>query len=214
MMVKKYVPLAILCCGLLLAGVLVLVRAERGGFASAATNVPGTPPPVFTPTPATPIPHPTLALPTTGLGPRGPIGTAPPLPSVVNPGPPTGPPPTRNPNSTDYPGGGPAITVRFPNSDPLTPAFTAQDAVDYVLQHPPTQAHGTPITVANVTFAMARDLVAQGAADPGTKPDRLICYVQMNGTFAFGGPGGVGTGHTAYYYFDAHTGYYLAINIR
>ncbi|MHB8644604.1 MAG: hypothetical protein ACYDAR_02310 [Thermomicrobiales bacterium] len=47
-------------------------------------------------------------------------------------------------------------------------------------------------------------------------PKRLLCYVQMRGTFTLGAPppGHVGTNHTAYYFFDALTGNYLGENIR
>lgn len=97
-----------------------------------------------------------------------------------------------------------------------TPTFTAQDATNFTLAHPPGEAHGPPITVVKVTFATSRYLVARGAADFGVSPTRLLCYVQMSGDFTVSAPppGHAGTNHTAYYFFDALTGNYLGINIR
>lgn len=206
----KTVFLTLIAGSLMVASALMVVHINRP--ASAAASATSTPRPTITPIPATPHPTPP-PIPTSPPGILPPLGTPPPLPTGVPPGPPTGPPPTRY--AIDF-AGGPAITPRTAIVNNSTPTFTAQDATNFTLAHPPGEAHGTPITVVKVTFATSRDLVAQGAADLGVSPTRLLCYVQISGTFVVGAPppGHAGTSHTAYYFFDALTGNYLGINIR
>lgn len=207
---RRNVYLTVIGGFLLIASAVIVAHVGRS--AAAAVNATSTPRPTITPIPATP--HPTAPpIPTSPPGSPPPLGTPPPLPTGAPPGPPTGPPPTRQ--IVDF-AGGPAITPRTAIVNNATPTFTAQDATNFTLAHPPGEAHGTPITVVKVTFATSRDLVAQGAADFGVSPTRLLCYVQMSGTFMVSAPppGHAGTNHTAYYFFDALTGNYLGINIR
>ncbi len=141
-------------------------------------------------------------------------GTAGPLPSPFHP-PPTGPPRTPNPAGESLPGT-PAIVPSISNAGPNAAAITVQDASAYVVAHPLYQAHGTPITVVNVTFLTYRDADAQFHFGLFLAPDRLLCIVQIRGTFTVDGP----PRYTpqpitlAYEVFDAHTGNYLLLNIR
>lgn len=144
--------------------------------------------------------------------PRG-TGTAGPLPSPFH-APPTGPPRTPNPAGEPLPGT-PAIVPSIVNAGPNVAAITPQDASAYVITHPPYQALGTPVTVANVSFLTYRDADAQIHFGVFLAPDRLLCIVQMSGTFTVDGPLGYTRSSTlGYEVFDAHTGNYLVLNIR
>lgn len=73
------------------------------------------------------------------------------------------------------------------------------------------------MTVTRVDFLTAAQLAAQRTgADSGLDPDRLLCYVEMSGTFHGDPPPSVNaqgtpvfhvsTYHTAFVVFDAHSG--------
>jgi len=145
--------------------------------------------------------------------PRG-TGTAVPPPSPF-PAPPTGPPATPNPAGESLPGTA-AIVPSIVNAGPNVAAITAQDASAYVVAHPLYQAHGTPVTVTNVSFMTYRDADAQLHFGLFLAPDRLLCIVQVSGTFTVDGPPGyVSPASTlAYQVFDAHKGNNLLLNIR
>lgn len=133
------------------------------------------------------------------------------------PSPPQGPPPTPDPNGAPLVGTS-AIIPRTTTADPATPAFTAQDAANYVSMHPVNTgralANGT-ITVAKVSFQTVRDINAQLGMGLYLAPDRLICLVQESGAFTVTGPAGYNRDSTiAYELFDAHTGNYLGLNVR
>lgn len=210
-MITKRLLLIVLCSISLLVTIFAIAGARWERANAAAANATATAAATRTPIGAAPARTP-APLPTPVPG--GAItGTLPPFPfpSVVDPGP-TGPPAPRQPNDFT---GMPTIFPRIPNSDPAMPTFTAQDAANDALAHPPPQAHGTPITIVKVTFATHQQLVAQGAGDLGVSPTRLLCYVQMSGTFTVSAPppGHAATKHTAYFYYDAHTGNYLGLAI-
>ena len=145
--------------------------------------------------------------------PRG-TGTAVPPPSPF-PAPPTGPPATPNPAGQPL-RGSPAIVPSIMNAGPNVAAITVQDASAYVLAHPIYQAQGTPVAITKVSFMTYRDADAQIGLGIFLAPDRLLCLVQVSGTFIVDGPPGyVSPTHVlAYEVFDAHTGNYLLLNIR
>jgi hypothetical protein len=145
--------------------------------------------------------------------PRG-TGTAVPPPSPFH-APPTGPPATPNPAGQPMPGS-PAIVPSIANAGPNVAAITVQDASAYVAGHPIYQAQGTPVTVTNVSFMTYRDANAQFHFGIYLAPDRLLCIVQVSGTFTVDGPLGYAStvSALAYEVFDAHTGNYLLLNIR
>ncbi len=129
---------------------------------------------------------------------------------------PIGPPPT--PNGHPLPCtscGNPAITPRTTTTDPSTPAFTAQDATDYVAAHPLPESTG-PFTVVKVAFLTIQQMDAElhTAESVNSPKDQLICLVQMHGTFVVSGPApdlvnppvARPPSTTAYRVFDAHTG--------
>lgn len=150
-----------------------------------------------------------------------PLPTGPGAPTLVIPSgvprPQTGPPPTRDPNGVPSIGLT-GITPRNPNAGPATPAYTAQDAIDYVSTHSfvATKADSTgPITIVGVQFLTTSQLQSQLGVDLPYAPDRLLCVVEIAGTFSVYGPTGAPTKSTrAYEFFDAHTGNYLGVNIR
>lgn len=63
-------------------------------------------------------------------------------------------------------------------------------------------------------FLTFRDVQTQIGSGLNLAPDRLLCVVQISGTFTLAGPGGIQHLTTAYEFFDAHTGNYLSINVR
>jgi hypothetical protein len=114
------------------------------------------------------------------------------------------------------PSGIPAITPTLSNAGPLTPTFTAQDAINYITRHDvgaKVHAMGS-VTVAKVSFLPNRDTgTLLGEKLALGDDNRLVCIVQVSGTFSVGGMPGVSsvTMNTAYVAFDAHTGNQLAV---
>lgn len=182
---KHYLPLAGICGLLIVLGAVLFALTQHSGTTSALVP---------------------------SVVPRG-TGTAVPPPSPF-PAPPTGPPATPNPAGQPLPGTA-AIVPSIANAGPNVAAITAQDASAYAVAHPPSQANGTPVTVTNVSFMTYRDADARFHFGLFLAPDRLLCIVQVSGTFTVDGPSGYTRASAlAYQVFDAHTGNYLLLNIR
>jgi len=150
-----------------------------------------------------------------------PLPTGPGAPTLVIPSgvprPQTGPPPTRDPNGVPSVGLN-GIAPRNPTAGASTPAYTAQDATDYVAAHPfvATKADATgPVSVVSVQFLTTSQMNSQLGLDFSYAPDRLLCVVGISGSFSVYGPSGSTMKSThGYEFFDAHTGNYLGVNIR
>ncbi len=153
-----------------------------------------------------------IALPTLRTTAASPAGTTTPHPATA-PAPPGyifGSPPTPNPNGSSLGRGVAALVPSTISSDPLTPAFTAQDAVNYVKTHP-AEAVGPSFTVVQAEFLTTRAIAVKYNVDMSANvpTDRLNCIVQLSGNFP-GHPAYQGAPvipiHTIYIIFDAHTG--------
>lgn len=207
---RLVVLLALLCVGCAGAAAFEPATAPASTPQNQIGSLLATPAALPTPTdlPATSIPTPCIPAPTPT--PSG--GTNCVVPTSIY---------TPVPIPTTSNAGLPAIHPSIQTTDPLMPAFTADEAAQYVLKHPffgRLEPQG-PITVTSVQFLTT-------AQDPRMlagwlEPDRLLCIVQVSGTFRFAGapvldPSGtprppVVTAGTAFQIFDAHTGNQLAL---
>ena len=92
---------------------------------------------------------------------------------------------------------------------PSVPAFTADDARAYVAAHPIPQAQGRPYSVTRVSFLSSGVVNTQLGVAAGVDDSRLLCVVELHGTFTMpkfpAGPPGP-TVSTYYQLFDARTG--------
>jgi hypothetical protein len=202
-MSKSQVAIVVSASVLLLAlAAGLIVRTQSTGDTSAAVLPTWTPPPPAGFPPGTIRPTGTVVgTPANLLTPKG------------QPTPPSGPPATPGPNGIDREGSQ-AIVPTIQTSDPAVPAFTAQDATAYALAHPEglkVDVSG-PVTVASVQFLTESQLAAQNMGI-GVAPTRLICVVELHGSFIVGGPPPLALNPTplpsrsvAREYFDAHTG--------
>ncbi len=114
----------------------------------------------------------------------------------------------------DQPGGR-AIQPHITPKEPLSPAFTAQDVIDYVRTHPHGDSMGdaSAITVERVDFLLRGELEQRF---PGLRTyvpnNTLICVVTLRGTFQVSAPPLLqqrlpnASSDTAYQLFDAQTG--------
>ncbi len=88
--------------------------------------------------------------------------------------------------NTSYVPGAPAIRPTILGAAPNTPGFSEQDAADYVLHgHGVEEARG-PISVGSVEFmagATARSRLGIGTG--GIADTRLLCVVELHGTFVY-----------------------------
>ncbi len=113
------------------------------------------------------------------------------------------------------PSGIPAIVPTLPNTGPSAATFTAQDAANYVTTHDvgaKVHAMGL-VSVVKVSFLLNRDTgTFFGSKLPLGDDNRLVCIVQISGTFSVGGARGAApaTLNGAYMIFDAHTGNQLS----
>jgi hypothetical protein len=107
----------------------------------------------------------------------------------------------------------PAIRPRAGITAPETPAFSAQDVQQYIAKNP---LHGK-IGAAGATNVVKIEFLTAQAVDTmlntTTAPlpaDRLLCVVELSGSFVTSGPprqnASVTTYKTAYIVFDAHSG--------
>lgn len=118
--------------------------------------------------------------------------------SVVCPGPPS-----------DSLSGIPAITPR----NDCTPSFTQQDARDYV-SHVHTLFKITFVdqpTITHIWFITSNDAAKLANEAPSNLGSRVVCYVELNGTFTVDTAPGISspavpTPHHAFIIFDAQTG--------
>ncbi len=103
----------------------------------------------------------------------------------------------------------PAIIPRTNTS----PAFTVEDAVQYVNTHPMPRAFipTSRPTIVKTAFLTSREVSALLNGESTGLPDNtLLCYVELHGTFTFPGPSGTTvTYQTGIEVFDAHTGNFL-----
>jgi hypothetical protein len=118
--------------------------------------------------------------------------------------------------SEPEPEGVPAITPRRQLSDAAaltTPAFTAEDALAYVASHPVNTLQGqAPATVVGAQFMTDAEYVARFGSEPGLAPNKLLCVVELHGTFRpMSAPPGVKPGiyHVVNMVFSARTGNFL-----
>lgn len=109
--------------------------------------------------------------------------------------------------------GAPAIVPRSQPADATSPTFTAQDASSYALAHLPAQLQNSGASVKNVIFANNSVALAQFQTGIGGIPDRLLCIVQLNGSFIVSAPGYSRTATAANLLFDGQTGNYLGLTI-
>lgn len=156
-----------------------------------------------------------IALPTFGITAASPAGTTTPHPATA-PAPPGytfGAPPTPNPNGSIL---GKGVSALIPSTTPTgasTPAFTAQDAVNYVNTHAAEVVESTTFTIVQAECLTAREIAAKYNLDmlANAPADQLNCIVQLRGDFSGNPvPGATATPiHTTYIIFDAHTGNWL-----
>jgi hypothetical protein len=104
------------------------------------------------------------------------------------------------------PVGSRAITPRTAG----TPAFSVEDAKQYVTSHPlPMQeGKGTKPTIIAAEFLDSKEVVHRlGGITTGFPDDYPLCYVELQGSFTFvGPPGSKATYNRGFAIFDAHTG--------
>jgi len=117
--------------------------------------------------------------------------------------------------------GAPAITPSKPTNDPSTPAFTEADVRAYMNTHS-TGVKITTIgmaTVSTVTFGTAQSVDQSLHTHLDLSPSRLLCVVEMKGSFQVDGPKlpsdvqtRVASHKTTqmYFIYDAHTGNFIA----
>jgi hypothetical protein len=113
------------------------------------------------------------------------------------------------------PPGVPAITPR----NDCTPSFTEQDVRDYV-----SHLHGLfkigfvgQPTITHIWFITSEDAATMTNDTPSNLGSRMVCYVELRGTFTVDAPSGrdpeptvaSGGSQTAFIIFDAHTGNWL-----
>jgi hypothetical protein len=105
-----------------------------------------------------------------------------------------------------------------PRND-CTPSFTEQDVRDYVAHGQlfpggRIELQGQP-TVKRLVFLTIADLnrIGQQRLLGGFPPDRLVCYVELRGTFIFATLGGSSSDSAATIAFDAHTGKELGFGL-
>jgi len=114
-------------------------------------------------------------------------------------------------HTSTAPVGVPAIVPRL-GAVHTGPAFTREDAVQYVTSHPMWRnlAPWTPPTIEKVEFLTSRQVSSLLSGESTGLPDNaLLCYVQLRGTFTFSGSTTMVTYHTGFEVFDAHTGNFL-----
>ncbi len=89
--------------------------------------------------------------------------------------------------------GVPAITPRLAVVNLSTPTFTEGDVRQYVNSHPvggKISSQGTPV-IEKIEFLTKKDLATRlplGGHVAGLSDDRLLCYVQLSGTFSVAAP--------------------------
>lgn len=114
--------------------------------------------------------------------------------------------------------GAPAIKPSVASTDALTPAFGEPEVRAYLGANPPLGARVSaagPTTVKSVTFATNADTRRQRGHAPDTADARLICTVELAGSFTVTGPPGTkaSTRPVAILFFDANTGNLLEVNV-
>ncbi len=111
------------------------------------------------------------------------------------------------PTSPGGPPGGTAIHPTLSGTDPATPNFTAADVRAYFAAQ---QAPGTTpqYTITDIVFMTSDELQARMGRDPKIGANRLVCVVQMSGTFTHSAFAGATPfmSDVAFKVFDAHTG--------
>lgn len=121
----------------------------------------------------------------------------------------------RTAQATRHPVGVPAIPVTAQPSNQLgsatsEPAFTASDAAQYAQTHPLFYAQVVgPFKVLSAQFMTSQQLRDRlGGESTGLPDNALVCYIELQGTFLFGGRPGdkTLTFHTAYEVYDAADG--------
>lgn len=116
--------------------------------------------------------------------------------------------PTDSTNQTDL--GLPAITPRLPSVNAATATFTQLDVEQYVKTTPRFGkiSSSTQITVVKVQFMLSREVGALlGGVSTGTRDDKLLCYVEIQGSFSHSTPYNKAiTRDKAQLIFDALTG--------
>lgn len=108
------------------------------------------------------------------------------------------------------PVGSPAIRPRLVSTGPSVPAFQAADAAQFASTHamPQNQAVGSQTMVVSVRFLTSKQVSDLLNGESTGLPDStLLCFVELQGTFTFGGGmGSMVTYHRGYEVFDAHSG--------
>ncbi len=106
------------------------------------------------------------------------------------------------------PVGVPAIHPRTTTAPAGTPAFTTADVEQLVKNTPMPKdmASWNPVII-RVTFLTSLQVSALLKDNTGVPDERLLCYVEMQGTFSFPTPSGTGvTFQRGFEVFDAHSG--------
>ncbi len=127
---------------------------------------------------------------------------------------PPAPPPDRPPAE---PPGVPAIAPRTVPSRPDEAAFTAQDVIDHIRDHPVAGVgrvrSSTPIAVEGVEFLTARAVGARLNRGMNLPDDLPVCFVTLRGDFALHSRGATFTSPRAFRLYDARTGNFLALGM-
>ena len=149
-----------------------------------------------------------------GLGASVVIATAAAAPNTPHVAPPAPPPALSSapsPQNSDVPGIA-AIRPSLPDSGPQSPRISNADAAAFVMAHPPSETNTGAVRVSHVDFVTAAQLKTEGW-DTGLADQRLLCRVQIEGTFTFPAPPGWHTrsGSVVYELFDARTGNLLLL---
>lgn len=190
-MSRKYIYVASACGTLILVGCLALALGQTSLVGSAPSTV--IPTPLSTSAIATARVAQATALATVGLSAPPPV-TPPSLSSLSN-----------RAGSQSPPPGMPAIHPTIAGTDPQTPNFTAADAKTYITSQLPT---GSTTRITDALFMTSDELKTRWNFDPQVGTNRLLCVVQMSGTFTYVAYSGATprTYTVAYKVFDAHTG--------
>ncbi|HVX29645.1 MAG TPA: hypothetical protein VHA53_04125 [Nitrolancea sp.] len=105
-----------------------------------------------------------------------------------------------------------AIRTRLGDHTP--PAYTEQDARDYIKRHGPWElATGAPPPhIVSIRFMTARPACVETGSPMRRPDDALVCLVTLRGRFAFASPPSVrAIGNTEYLTFDVTTGNLIGI---